>query len=381
MQKVLIINQVCGPMCIDIANAFVDRGYLVHLVTGSIEPTYALLREEIQTKKFIKYRREKALYRLTTWMLFFIQISIYLIILKRRTDRILVVSNPPMMSLISLFPKFLLKSRIDLLVYDIYPDILVGLGYQKNDSIIVRLWKSLNKISFLRMRRIITLNHDMAGKVKQYAPSKDIEVIPCWVDTSKLKPIIPKADNWFAIEYNQVGKITVLYSGNIGLAHDIETIIEAGWELRDANNIHFLIIGEGSKKLKIERLIESLGLNNITLLSWQDPEVVPYSMACGDIAIVTTADGVEASLIPSKTFYYLATGNFVIGLSNRMAQFEEMIDEGIHGRLVSNGDAAALSMSIRLLADMELDKIKMSNHNSAKIYSIHQAYRIVDETR
>ncbi len=91
-------------------------------------------------------------------------------------------------------------------------------------------------------------------------------------------------------------------AGNLGATHNIEFIIEMAGALKDERNIHFLIIGEGAKWQLVEKAIEQEKLDNITLLPFQSEEVLPYSMATGDIAIVSMQPGSEGLMVPSKAF-------------------------------------------------------------------------------
>jgi glycosyltransferase involved in cell wall biosynthesis len=53
---------------------------------------------------------------------------------------------------------------------------------------------------------------------------------------------------------------TLLYSGNIGENHDLETVIKAAAALDDSANVTVLIIGEDDKKDKIVGMAEAQGL-------------------------------------------------------------------------------------------------------------------------
>ena len=73
-----------------------------------------------------------------------------------------------------------------------------------------------------------------------------VGVIPPWADTDKIKPI-DKDNNPLNCEFGQEGKITILYSGNMGISHDIDSILQAAKILKNEENIAFLLIGEGEK--------------------------------------------------------------------------------------------------------------------------------------
>jgi len=169
-----------------------------------------------------------------------------------------------------------------------------------------------------------------------------------WVDVANIKPIA-KHLNPFALEHGLLNRTIVLYSGNMGYTHDIETILEAAKELSDETGILFVFIGEGAKWHLVEQAITDHHLRNVLLLPFQPEDVLPYSMASGDIGIVAYAAGSEGCMIPSKTFYYMAAGVVPLILSGEETDLTEMVGKRDCGVWIKNGDAQALSQSIKNL--------------------------------
>ncbi len=89
-----------------------------------------------------------------------------------------------------------------------------------------------------------------------------------------------------------------MYSGNMGLGHDIKTMLEAARCLQDEPKIHFMFIGAGPKWQTAEETLQRESLPNVTLLGWQPEETLPYSLATADVALVSLEDGIEGLAIP-----------------------------------------------------------------------------------
>ena len=89
-------------------------------------------------------------------------------------------------------------------------------------------------------------------------------------------------------------------------------ILDAATELEPKHEIHFLFIGEGKKYSLVEQHMKTHQLQNITLLPFQPEEVLPYSIASGDIGIVAYENGSQGCMIPSKTFYCFYTKKILI---------------------------------------------------------------------
>ena len=133
-EKIFLINQVTGPLFIDIVNSYINKYEDVTLVTGSIGTTYVELNTDINIIYKSRYIREKGYLRILTWFLFFIQVY-FLILFKSNITRIIFVSNPPILPFLGSMLSFK-KFKYDVLVYDVYPDVLSNFGYIKKDSFI-----------------------------------------------------------------------------------------------------------------------------------------------------------------------------------------------------------------------------------------------------
>ncbi len=260
-----------------------------------------------------------------------------------------------------------------LLVYDIYPDLLVEMGTLRK-GMISKIWSEMNRIVLEQASLVFTIGEDMAHLLEnsydlsRTAPGHAV-VIHNWCDVETIKPLA-KRENPFAIEHNQVGKITVLYSGNMGNTHDIESILDVARELKDHGTIRFLFIGEGAKWSLVEKTKANEGLHNITLLPFQPEEVLSHSMATGDIGIVAYQPGTEACIVPSKTYYYMAAGLVPLVVSGKDTDLSRMLVENCCGMSVRSGNIDKLKSAILTLAnDVELLKqYKVAARENAEQY-------------
>lgn len=106
----------------------------------------------------------------------------------------------------------------------------------------------------------------------------------------------------------------VTFAGNIGAAQDFETIIEAARLLKAKTEIHWVIIGDGRMKDKVERTVRRHGLtDNVHLLGRHPPERMPYFFSLSDALLVTLRkDPIFSLTIPSKVQAYLACGRPIV---------------------------------------------------------------------
>tara|TARA_B100001971_G_C18096124_1_gene486186 strand:- start:5 stop:937 length:933 start_codon:yes stop_codon:yes gene_type:complete len=105
--------------------------------------------------------------------------------------------------------------------------------------------------------------------------------------------------------------IKIIYAGNIGLAQDIGTVINAAQILN--NSFQFLIIGDGVKKQEYEALVIKKSITNVKFLPPLSRDKLLEKYQKSHIGIVSLKKlSIFKNAIPSKTMEYLASGLYVI---------------------------------------------------------------------
>jgi len=240
------------------------------------------------------------------------------------------------------------------MVYDIYPDILPGMGLLRPNHPLIRVWRWFNKQAYERAFAVLTLGDMMACSLaKQFNPARTaagtVLVSRPWVNTALIRPRL-KAENPFALQNGLLGKVTVLYSGNMGATHDMETILEAARLMETETAVEFLLVGAGEGYPAIQAAAK--GLVNVRVLPWQPPELLPYVCAAAEIALVTLRPGIEMCSFPSKTAFALSAGSAVICLTEAPSDLADVILRNGCGIVVRPGDPRNLAQSVmRLVQD------------------------------
>jgi colanic acid biosynthesis glycosyl transferase WcaI len=284
------------------------------------------------------YIRTSYFSRLLSWFRYFIG-SIIVVWRNPSSTIIFMVAQPPFLPIIGYLRNLLYNQKYIVWVDDVYPDVLVRKGLFKDNSFIIRLWKRLNILTYGRAEFVTTLGPCMATLTKQYVinnrGNKDVTIIPTWVDPEVIKPL-EKALNPFALKYNQVEKLTVMYSGNFGVSHDIDSLISVAEKLQKNDDIHFLLVGGGAKFRLAEEA--SRKFQNLTALPYQPEETLPYSLACADIAVVTLDKGYEGISMPGRTYYMMSAGAALLGISNIPSDLQFVIEKYNCGINIPPGD-------------------------------------------
>jgi glycosyltransferase involved in cell wall biosynthesis len=181
-------------------------------------------------------------------------------------------------------------------------------------------------------------------------PLGRVGVLFPWADTNKIKPL-DRAENPLAKEYQTDNRMVVLYSGNLGISHDIGSMLRAAEILKDRSEILFLFIGGGAKWQEAKNFQARKQLFNMQVRSYVPEELLPQSMALSDICLVALDPGAEGMMIPSKLFYYMSAGAAVVGICGADNDLQEVIERADCGICVGHGEPERLAEVIKNLAD------------------------------
>ena len=253
--------------------------------------------------------------------------------------------------------------RYVLWIDDVWPDCLVRQGVLSDRSLIVRIWKRFNCLTYRYADHVISIGPFMLNNVKAYTASgTNLSVIPTWVDSNKIHPV-DKSKNEFAIQHGQLNKITVLYSGNMGVSHDMKSIMTAARIMRHREDIHFMLIGSGAQFARIELSVAEQKDPNITVLPLQPFETLPWSLASGDIALVCMERGMEGISLPSKTYASLAAGSAILGICAKNSDLTALIEECECGKQVIPHNPQAIADALIAMVDAPCDLARMRSNS------------------
>jgi glycosyltransferase involved in cell wall biosynthesis len=157
-----------------------------------------------------------------------------------------------------------------------------------------------------------------------------------------------------------------MYSGNLGLYYEFETILHAADMLRD-EPFRLVLIGSGGRRTWIEGEIKRRRLTNTHLLPYQPFEHLRDSLTACDASLVTIAEGIEGISFPSKLYTSLAVGRPVLALAEEESDLRTVVEESDIGFWFRHGDAEGLVQCIRAwMSDPET--VCRMGHNARRLF-------------
>jgi glycosyltransferase involved in cell wall biosynthesis len=267
-----------------------------------------------------------------------------------RFDCVVAMSTPPLVAALGAGLSVVRRTRFVYWLQDVYPELAVHFGVMRPRSFAARTFDALSRSTLRQARAVVVLGEAMAERVraKGVAPER-VHVIPNWADGDGIRPI-PSEANAFRREHGLEGKRVVLYSGNMGRAHDLHTVLGAARQLRDRSDLVFLFIGDGARRGEVEAAARELP--SIRLLPYQPRQRLAESLSSGDVHLVTQDAGTVGLIEPSKLYGVMAAGRPVVFIGPRETEAARTIAAEHMGEVVENGDvAAAVAAIVKLVTD------------------------------
>jgi len=260
--------------------------------------------------------------------------------LKVKDFDLVIISSPPLfVGLIGVFLKKCKSVNFWLDIRDIWPESALVLGQIKN-GFFYSFGKKIESIIYDSARGFIL---PVPG-IKNYLNNQFID--------QKYKPILKLIngvsnnfiDTANKIEIHPDTRFTVLYSGNMGLAQGLETIIEVA-QLVDKYPIDFRLIGNGVCKNKLEAIVKNNGIKNVIFQeSINRHELIKWIKKASVCLVPLIKSPLFNSALPSKMFEYMACKRPVI--VSIKGEIENIINDSQAGIIVEPEDSTKLSKAI-----------------------------------
>ncbi len=259
-----------------------------------------------------------------------------------RPDLVITLTTPPLLSLIGNALKLLRGVRHFIWEMDVYPDVAVDLNYFEAGGVLDRATGLLADFSRRHADGILALGPCMKERlIARGIAAEKIHIAENWADGELIQPMPRAATD---------GRLTVLYSGNLGLAHDTGTILAGMQELERDRSFRFVFAGGGPLRKSLAEACTAAGITAAEFRSYSPKANLGESLGAGDIGLVTQRTASVGSVVPSKVYGLLAAGRPILYIGPRSSTAARLIAKHDCGWQVDCGDSARLVSLLRSLA-------------------------------
>jgi glycosyltransferase involved in cell wall biosynthesis len=209
-------------------------------------------------------------------------------------------------------------------VRDLWPESLVAVGASHMQSPMVRALESVARRLYASASHVVTVTEaQRAAIVAGGIPADQVTVIPNGVDEQFL------SSAQFAEPRGE--PFVVTYIGTLGMAHHLETLLEAAHRLRGDSGYRFRIVGEGARRAALEAQSRALALDNVEFVGERPREEVPRWIAESSACLVLLRKtDVFTTVVPSKMLEIMAVGRpIVLGVRGEASALLERAGAGV----------------------------------------------------
>lgn len=358
-KKILVICQYYYPenfQITPICEQLVKDGYQVTVLTGLPNYPTGIIPEEYlkgKRKEIINGvrvlrchevgRKKGPIYLALNYMSFMMSASRMVKKIRKDYDIVFVYQLSPItMGLPGrIYSK---KNGIPLLIYvcDLWPES-VKLYVNSENSMVFRFADLISKRIYYSADRILLQSNSFSDYMKAFhkIEEKKMKYIPGFADESYLKEDF--------IEDN--GIIDFVFLGNLGIAQDLISVLEAVKQIKDIPNIKVHFVGDGTSVEEMKKFVKRECLEKIVLFYGRRPvEEMPKFYQLADACLVSLKSDNKIGLtLPSKVQGYMAAGKPILAMVD--GSTKDIIEKSGCGICVKAGDIYAFAEAMRDFAE------------------------------
>jgi glycosyltransferase involved in cell wall biosynthesis len=342
----------------DLATALSGADFEVHVVSGRQRYDDAAVRLSafervgqvlVHRSWSTRFGRAGLPGRLVDYLSFYLTGVFTALRLARRGDLLVALTDPPMLSVGIAMVARLRGARLINWLQDLFPEVAMALKVTRLPAWLQRLLLRLRNDSLRAAMMNVVLGERMRERVlAKGIPPERITVIENWADGDAIRPI-RASESALRRSLPPGTEFVVQYSGNLGRAHEYQTILGAAQALADEGGWLFLMVGGGANMVQMQAEARQLALRNMLFLPYRPREELADSLAAADVHLSCLLPTMEGLIVPSKFYGILAAGRMMIVIGDPQGEQARTLREQRCGEAIACGDSAGLAQLLRAL--------------------------------
>jgi glycosyltransferase involved in cell wall biosynthesis len=357
--RIVLLNQYYAPdesassqLLTDLGAGLVAAGHAVTAICGNrgyADPALRYpARQSISGVEVIRVRttgfgRSSRLGRLIDYLTF-MNGAWWKLLFHRRPDIFISLSTPPMIAALGLMLARVRRAQSVCWVMDVYPELAFEIGALDAGSLAGRSLAFLTRLTLRRSDAVVAIGETMEERLRAAGAGR-LVTIHNWADGEAIRSGAERAEARRK-EMGWEGRFVLLYSGNLGLAHEFDTILDAAEMLRGHPAVSFAFIGGGPCMDEIQRAVRQRSLSNVSIRPYVERRLLGESLTSGDVHLITLRPAMPGLLVPCKLYGVLAAGRPTIYIGPAAGEVFDIITDAQCGVRIPNGDPEALVQAI-----------------------------------
>jgi colanic acid biosynthesis glycosyl transferase WcaI len=260
-------------------------------------------------------------------------------------------TDPPMLGAVAMRAGAARRYLLVNWLQDLYPEVAMRLGVPFMNGMLGARLLRLRDASLEAAAANVAIGERMAANLRRLGVPEDrIRVIPNWCEDERVQP---KSDQGAALRraWDLEGRFVVGYSGNLGRAHEFETVLGAARLLSSEAGISFLVVGSGPKIEELARRVAELRLQALfRFMPYQVEETLTEALSVPDLHWISLKPELEGLIVPSKFYRIAAVGRPMLIIGAGDGELGTLVRRHDCGFVVEPGNARAVADLLTRLA-------------------------------
>lgn len=291
--------------------------------------------------------------------------AFYSIIKSKPTDVIICNSPPLFLGITGYIGAKMKRAKFVFNIADIWPESAVELGILKN-KLFIRIAEYLESFLYKKSWKIATATEGIKEYIiKKGKDASDVFLLPNGVNTDEFIPM-PK-DTELLKQLGIEGKKVFMYAGTMGYAQGLDSVLSAAEMLKVSDpNVHFLFVGDGQEREKLEIMKQELNLINVTFLGQVPVSEMPRMFSIADFSIVSLRNiNLFKGARPSKIFPAISSGTPVLYCGS--GESASILEEYNCGKIAPPEDPQGIAKAVRELSKISDEEYQQMAKNGRSL--------------
>lgn len=231
-------------------------------------------------------------------------------------------------------------------VQDLWPESALASGLMKPGPFVGVLYRLADWV-YRRAPKIFVVSRAAAEHLRDRGvdPEK-VSVALHWVDTAGFQD---PSSRHVRAEFGWGNRFVLMFAGNLGMVQGLDTIIEAAALVPPTIDAHFVFVGDGADRVRLEQLVAGRGLTNVQFVGRHPASEMPAFLRAADALLVhLRPSAIAGYAIPTKILSYFAAARPILCAAGGPSA--ELVRDANAGLVAQPGDAAGLAAAVSRLA-------------------------------
>ena len=354
-----------GTRSYEMARRLVAAGHEVHMITSKTNPS-SLEKTWIETNEDgihvhwlpVPYSNKMS-YSERIWAFIKFMWEALWKTHKIKCDVVFATSTPLTIAIPAIYASWSKKVPMVFEVRDLWPELPIAMGALKN-PLIISLAKQLERLAYRHATSIVALSPGMKdGVLREGIEAERVTVIPNSSDV-ELFNIVPDNPKWI---HQRLGIPDschlVVYTGTLGRVNGVDYLVDVAYEMKKISSaVHFLVIGDGVERERIERKAKETGVlgDNFSLWDKLPKKDIPKVLKVATLATSVVIPVKELENNSANKFFDALAAGCPIAI-NHGGWMADIIRENQAGIIMPYGDR---QRAARVILDFVSDSEKIA---------------------